>query len=359
MMNETTWMPVEQLAEVLNVSKATIYDVAIGKASWADPRAMRIERREATSTERARAGRRMRYVYRLRGDEVRAELVLPERAPKAELSAEPSELRDVTISWEQFAVEHEGETYLSLRKMVEVGGLYASFWAAKRALERCGLTFSTTLQKSTGGRPAEDCLMGWKDAQRFAAQSGTEVGMQIAAVIVDHHNEYQAIRAGDVEATTHAIAPAMGGHLDLMQGLLDSLKAQESAIRKHEAALNERPTRSEVMQMVGSIGAVSASISAEEQLDVWAKVHDANVAIVARSIPASDRLDADGNVVQANYWVNLELKRQIRKPKGNWKRRDYLAAFSILTRFANEYESGALTPLPAALGDRLSLPEAS
>lgn len=104
-----------------------------------------------------------------------------------------------TIDWKLFIVETvDGQRGISLRQLVEVGGLYEHMRDAVSSLKSSGLSFAEFTAKPSGaqgGRPSNDYLMDLRTAQRFCARVQTPVGQQILDLILDHHDEFQKLLA--------------------------------------------------------------------------------------------------------------------------------------------------------------------
>lgn len=105
-----------------------------------------------------------------------------------------------TIDWQRFVVEIDGQRGISLRRLVEVGGLYEQMSHAARALRSSGLGFCPVQDRSSGGRPANDYLLDFRDAVAFAAKAQTDVGRTILDLLISHHAEFQKLLDGDAEA---------------------------------------------------------------------------------------------------------------------------------------------------------------
>ena len=100
-----------------------------------------------------------------------------------------------TIDWTQFVVEVDGMRGLSLRALVDIGGLYSHMHHAVSALKGSGLNFAEFAAKLSegAGRPSTDYLLTLRDAQRFCARARTDVGERVLDTILDHHDAIQRL----------------------------------------------------------------------------------------------------------------------------------------------------------------------
>ncbi len=84
------------------------------------------------------------------------------------LAAVPQDPYTTTIDWKLFVVETaDGQRGISLRQLVEVGGLYEHMSHAVKALNDSGFSFDAFASKppgSQGGRPSNDYLMDLRTA---------------------------------------------------------------------------------------------------------------------------------------------------------------------------------------------------
>ena len=105
-----------------------------------------------------------------------------------------------TIDWQSFVYDEGGVKGISLRALVEAG-LYARMDAALRTLKSSGLDYEHVelAAPQNGGTARQDAILTLRDAQRFAAKARTEVGEQILDTILDHHDDFQKLLAGDEE----------------------------------------------------------------------------------------------------------------------------------------------------------------
>lgn len=194
------------------------------------------------------------------GVEASAQLTLAPRAHAhtvkvVEEEAAPS-ARDpyrMLIDWRAFAYRGRDASGISLRAMVDAG-LYS---AMHKAVEALGEDFSPIRVKtpSTGGRPGDDYVLTLRDAQRFAMRARTEVGHQIAELILDHHDEFQRLLDGDVDARARlaevqptATAPTLTDDpiLNALTIAIESRRAQlvlEQQVREQGARLELMESR--------------------------------------------------------------------------------------------------------------------
>lgn len=119
-------------------------------------------------------------------------------------AAGKSEVRDpyaTTIDWRAFVVDVDGQRGVSLRALVQAG-LYSRYEDALSAAQKAGVMgFSAHPKNPNGGRPGHDLIItDLRSAQKFALRARTEVGEQIADLILDHHDELQKLIAGDQTA---------------------------------------------------------------------------------------------------------------------------------------------------------------
>ena len=157
------------------------------------------------------------------------------------------------IDWRAFAYRGRDASGISLRAMVDAG-LYAHMRDAVRALRDSGLHFCAVQRKSSGGRPEEDCVLSLRDAQLFAARARTDVGQQILSLIIDHHDEFQRLLDGDVDARARlaevqpAAAPTLTDDpiLNALTIAIESRRAQlvlEQQVREQGARLELMESR--------------------------------------------------------------------------------------------------------------------
>lgn len=167
-------------------------------------------------------------------------------APTMPLEESTSEAPEAqTIEWRQFwSDEHNG---ISLRAMVEAG-LYSRYEEAVRALKTYEIAFSAHQRKSTGGRPSMEHILTFNDAQRFCARANTPTGRKILDVMIEHHNEYQALLNGDMNAANRLatqIRRAPQGALMTKQAELflqmcqeqDAMRAQLEELKRRQDEL--------------------------------------------------------------------------------------------------------------------------
>lgn len=121
------------------------------------------------------------------------------------------------IDWRAFVVEVEGKRGVSLRELVKAG-LYASYQMGLAAAQASGLVgFQCEIKNPAGGRPAQDLIIAdVRAVQKFAVRSRTPVGEQIADLILDHHEEFQRLIAGDAQAQQR-LADAQAVHTKIEQ----------------------------------------------------------------------------------------------------------------------------------------------
>lgn len=198
------------------------------------------------------------------GVETSAQLTLAPRAHThtikvVEEEAAPS-ARDpyrTRIDWRSFAYRGCDASGISLRAMVDAG-LYAHMRDATRALRDSGLHFCAVQRKSSGGRPEEDCVLTLRDAQMFAARARTDVGQQILELIIDHHDEFQRLIDGDVDARARLTevqptATTLTGDplMDALQSAAMAMQMQIQALQRQrelEQQVREQGARLELME---------------------------------------------------------------------------------------------------------------
>lgn len=203
---------------------------------------------------------RLRALMGGEGVETSAQLTLAPRAhahtvKEVEEEAAPSARDPYTtrIDWRSFAYRGRDASGISLRAMVDAG-LYS---AMHKAVEALGEGFSPIRVKtpSTGGRPGDDYVFTLRDAQRFAMRARTDVGHQIAELILDHHDEFQRLLDGDAEARARlaevqpaATAPTLTDDpiLNALTIAIESRRAQlvlEQQVREQGARLELMESR--------------------------------------------------------------------------------------------------------------------
>lgn len=167
----------------------------------------------------------------------------------------------ITIDWQALVGTHQGVSGVSLRHLVSLG-LYGQYRDAAAAIERepglFALTAKSVSLPSTGGRPAEDIIItDLRTVQRFCARARTEMGARIMDVILDHHDELQAMLAGDAAAIARheqAKAPRPIDALDVMGAMLEQMRIQRDALAAQEARQLELESRTaEVVAQVGQL----------------------------------------------------------------------------------------------------------
>lgn len=148
----------------------------------------------------------------------------------------------ITIDWQALIDTHQGVKGVSLRHLVSLG-LYGDYRRAAEALERdpviFDMTSKITLAADGAGRPGSDYIItDLRTVQRFCARARTEMGARIMDVILDHHDELQAMLAGDAAAQERheqAKAPQATDPLAAIRMMLDQMEAQRDAAAALEA----------------------------------------------------------------------------------------------------------------------------
>jgi transcriptional regulator with XRE-family HTH domain len=153
-----------------------------------------------------------------------------------------------TIDWQRFAYTGAGASGISLRAMVDAG-LYASMHKAVEALRRESFASTPVRVTFDSGQRGEDHILSLRDAQRLAMRARTEVGHQIAELILDHHDEFQRLLTGDTDAHARLAAHtpvALSGDpiLDALTIAAD-VRRQQLALRQQ---VQEQGVRLEVME---------------------------------------------------------------------------------------------------------------
>lgn len=329
------WQSAADLGAHFKVHRSTVERCARGLlTATSDPRLLQVERRKPLPVERTTFARGLKWVYRCRPTAlaIRKLAASPSEYSKLrETADEGPDLRDVEVKWRQFFLEHEGEEWVSLRAMVETGGLYEHFHHAKDALLRSELFFTSIREKSDGrGRPKEDCLLRPPDAQRFAAQAGTEVGKRIAAVIIEHHNAYQRMR---FERDTTELARLIGA------GELRPLQIVAEALRRADEELAHRPTRDEVRALVEEVARSTPARRVVLRIEDVRLLFRVGVNDYARRV-------AEQHGIQANavaHDINQRLKFALgNKARDNWTISDFVVAARLFEAWYGE----PLTPNP-------------
>jgi transcriptional regulator with XRE-family HTH domain len=157
----------------------------------------------------------------------------------------------VTIDWQALVGEHQGIRGVSLRHLVELG-LYAAYRDAEVALVKGEFLRSTQKLSHTaenGGRPGSDYIItDLRAVQRFCSRARTEMGTRILDVILDHHDELQAMLAGDEQAEARheqakSQAPPSADPLDALASMIEQMRSQRDAIEaqaKRQQQLEEK-----------------------------------------------------------------------------------------------------------------------
>ena len=133
-------------------------------------------------------------------DATLADLASDVRARGVDVDAPKLDPYTTTIDWQSWAVDRDGQRGISLRAMVNAG-LYSHYRDAVAALRAHGLAFAEIAAEGEhAGRIPSDHLLTLKDAQRLAARAQTETGRRVLDLIIEHHDEFQALLRGDREA---------------------------------------------------------------------------------------------------------------------------------------------------------------
>lgn len=164
------------------------------------------------------------------------------------------------IDWRGFAYRGRDASGISLRAMVDAG-LYAHMRGAVDALKRSGTNYAVISAEPDGaGAPRRDCILSLRDAQMFAMRARTDVGEQIAELILDHHDEFQRLLDGDVDARSRlaevqpaATAPTLTGDplMDALQSAAMAMQMQLQALQRQrelEQQVREQGARLELME---------------------------------------------------------------------------------------------------------------
>jgi transcriptional regulator with XRE-family HTH domain len=160
--------------------------------------------------------------------------------------------QEVTIDWQALVSTHQGVRGVSLRHLVELG-LYGKYQDAAQALERDARNFTHAVKLSsrTGERGplSEDFILtNLRAVQRFCSSARTEMGARILDVILDHHDELQAMLAGDEQAKARHEqaknqAPPSADPLDALASMIEQMRSQRDAIEaqaKRQQQLEEK-----------------------------------------------------------------------------------------------------------------------
>ena len=172
------------------------------------------------------------------------------------------------IDWQMFVVEADGKAGISLRSLVNAG-LYAHLHDAVSALKDSGFSFQAVTCKPSGtqgGRPAADYLMDLRTAQRFCARVQTPVGARILDLILDHHDEFQKLLAGDRSAhqqLAQAVAPAALSEDDRITAMLENMLASH----KRQVALAAEQDRLARQQAQQYAEQQDALVALEDKVD--------------------------------------------------------------------------------------------
>ena len=196
---------------------------------------------------------------------------LPALLSLMETGATPNP-QTVTIDWQALVSDHQGVRGVSLRHLVELG-LFGQYRDAAAALERDPRLFALTTKSislpSTGGRPGEDIIITDLQAvQMFCARARTTMGSRILEVILSHHNELQAMLAGDADAQERheqAKAAPAPDPLDALAVMLDQLRQQRDALAAQTARQQQLEREVEVVSQ-------SAQLNTELMSDTTARL---------------------------------------------------------------------------------------
>lgn len=224
--------------------KGQLYMHAVGCSPWGDRVKidLNIARMDAVIT-------------RLKLNDILFDSDTPQESPEDMTNIIPQAAtnpQNVTIDWNALVGDHQGIKGVSLRHLLTLG-LYSSYQKAKEALERVAEDFLTESLKSitltTGGRPAEDLIItDLKVVKIFCMCAGTPVGQQIRDTIIAHHDELQAMLAGDAAAQARheqAKAPqaaVSADPLDALATMIEQMRAQRDALaaqQQRQQALEE------------------------------------------------------------------------------------------------------------------------
>jgi transcriptional regulator with XRE-family HTH domain len=179
-------------------------------------------------------------------------------------AAAPSPDPYTTINWESFVVELDGVRGISLRELVERGGLYSKIEHAVRALLRSGLDFYSSEVKVAMGRPRKEYLFrNVNDAIEFCIIAASPTAHQIRRLLMAHHLEFQRLitgdagakeRLADAQATHERIAaappaPALSPTMVALQAAMEheakiiQLQHDVAALQRAEAIRREESER--------------------------------------------------------------------------------------------------------------------
>lgn len=194
------------------------------------------------------------------------------------------------IDWRRFVVDGR----VSLRRLVEDGGLYGSMRKAVEALraamredpdfcpERCEMR-----SHAGPGRPEDDWRMSYEDAIAFVARARTDVGRRVLRVLVSHHMEYQAVRSGDAAAATR---------------LVDAMTPEARAKLGFDRAMERRRAADELW--------ARGLMTGEERLaQIRASLADLDGAPVVVSAPVAMSVPPRSAALMAQAWAS-ELQRR-------------------------------------------------
>lgn len=205
-------------------------------------------------------------------------------APRIEVARQPpaADPYATTIDWEGFVVELDGVRGISLRELVERGGLYSKIEHAVRALLRSGLDFYSSEVKVAMGRPRKEYLFrSVNDAIEFCIIAASPTAHQIRRLLMAHHLEFQRLLAGDATAQARLdeaqavherieAAPAPTGDplLDLI-GVTGSMRRvqldQQARIEALEARERIRQEESEqALARIKAVGLPAPSVAAPQ-----------------------------------------------------------------------------------------------
>lgn len=191
----------------------------------------------------------------------------------------------ITIDWQALVGEHQGIRGVSLRHLVGLG-LYATYRDASLALERdlsiFEATSKITLAADGAGRPGSDYIItSLKDVQMFCARARTEMGSRLLEVILAHHNELQAMLAGDPDAQARheqakPSAPADG--ISALRAMLDEMERQRDALAAQHARQQELEREVEVTRQSAHLTSELVTEQAQRLADVELRLNTTPIA---------------------------------------------------------------------------------
>lgn len=158
---------------------------------------------------------------------------------------EPQHKGYKTLDWSMLVREYPEGRGISLRALVDEGGVYAQYRDARAAYERGAYSEGIAVSAKSGSKPFEDVLFGGlHQAQLFCVRARTEGGAAIAEIILEHHNEFQKLLEGSHDearevverVVEHRVARETQDQLtSLQEALIDAQKQNRQMYEDYRA----------------------------------------------------------------------------------------------------------------------------